>query len=566
MDNIRTAGKIMILVVIAAIGMAVIGARGWMSLNKAGDDMTRMYEKQLQGIRIIGDMNECMRVAQVRTYQAIADPARAQEVKKGQIQKLEEFQKHLDEYKNLIHRPEAMEQVRQLEENWNKFRDGAKATMAIAETGNSRGGLASYNSVMKKPCADLRDNLTKLLKMAQERAAEINAQNEVDNRNAIIGMTAITVIALVILAALAILITRAITTPLGNMIDTCNRLKARDFRQTGERATRSDEFGDVERALYDMCGSVNNFMHIISDSSNLIASSSEQLTANSHETAKAAMQVAENVTSAASVVAEQQRSVDKGSEQVSMISTSVDGMRMQAEQAAGSANNAATEARNGSSEVDGSVAQIKNVEKTVSDTAELVEKLGARSQEIGSIVETITGIAGQTNLLALNAAIEAARAGEHGRGFAVVAEEVRKLAEQSREAAEKISELISDIQNDTATAVTSMQDGRRAVVEGAQSVDGLRATFDHINDLINQVSSKVTTMSKSVDGVAGEASGIADEMQAIDNGAKKVSDEMQSVSAAAEEQSASSQEIASASDALAKLALDMQAELSKYKF
>ena len=85
--------------------------------------------------------------------------------------------------------------------------------------------------------------------------------------------------------------------------------------------------------------------------------------------------------------------------------------------------------------------------------------LGDRSQEVGQIVDTISGIAGQTNLLALNAAIEAARAGEQGRGFAVVAEEVRKLAEQSQEAAKHIADLISHIQADTEDAVQAMQEG-----------------------------------------------------------------------------------------------------------
>ena len=79
----------------------------------------------------------------------------------------------------------------------------------------------------------------------------------------------------------------------------------------------------------------------------------------------------------------------------------------------------------------------------------MIHALGAKSEQIGGIVETITGIAGQTNLLALNAAIEAARAGEQGRGFAVVAEEVRKLAEESQQAAERSPTLIAEIQTET---------------------------------------------------------------------------------------------------------------------
>lgn len=92
---------------------------------------------------------------------------------------------------------------------------------------------------------------------------------------------------------------------------------------------------------------------------------------------------------------------------------------------------------------------MSNIERAMAVSAGIIERLGERSKAIGGIVDTISEIAGQTSLLVLNLAIEAARAGEQGRGFAVVAEEVRKLAEQSQNAAKKITGLIFEIQQDT---------------------------------------------------------------------------------------------------------------------
>ena len=123
----------------------------------------------------------------------------------------------------------------------------------------------------------------------------------------------------------------------------------------------------------------------------------------------------------------------------------------------------------GAQEVGGSIEKIQSAAKNVAESAAIVDKLGARSKEIGTIVETISGIAEQTNLLSLNAAIEAARAGEHGRGFAVVADEVRKLASESAEAAQRIAELIMAIQKDTDAAVASMQTVSAATEEQSAS-------------------------------------------------------------------------------------------------
>ena len=567
MNNVKVAFKILLLVVIALIGMAVIGFRGWSGLSKAGNDMTNMYQNNLQAIALLGDEIEAMRVIQVRTYQAIADPVRYAEVKKGADKKVGDYEKAWGKYEQLASAmPELSGQVAQCKAAWQKYHASYESTMQAASSGNTATGLAEYNRSMKQATVALRDDLAKLLKATEEHAAAINAQNDEDNHAAVISMTVITIVAVAILVALSLMLTKAITAPLSDMIELADKLKSGNFHRTGERTDRGDEFGDALRALFDMRESLNKFMKDVSQSTSQIAAAAEELTANSSQTAKAALQVAENVTEASSQVAVQQGAVDSGKERIDTISSAVDGIRVEAQQVAENSNSAAQEAANGSGEVASSVEQIKNVEHTVQETAELVDKLGERSKEIGMIVDTISGIAGQTNLLALNAAIEAARAGEHGRGFAVVAEEVRKLAEQSQTAAQQIADLIGAIQEDTGSAVAAMQEGRTAVVEGAQSVESLREVFDHIQGLIDQVSAKVQAMSASVAGVAKEAEGVAREMQNIDNGAKRVADEMQSVSAASEEQSASSDEVLSASASLAKLATEMETELKKFQF
>jgi methyl-accepting chemotaxis protein len=234
-------------------------------------------------------------------------------------------------------------------------------------------------------------------------------------------------------------------------------------------------------------------------------------------------------------------------------------------QVAAQSAQAANKAKEGDKAVVKAVTQMVQVENTVNTSAQVVAKLGERSKEIGQIVDTISGIAGQTNLLALNAAIEAARAGEQGRGFAVVAEEVRKLAEQSQEAARKIAELIGEIQGDTDKAVLAMNEGTREVKNGNEVVNAAGTAFKEIAELVTQVSGQVREISAAIQQMASGSQQIVGAVKKIDLLSKKSADEAQSVSAATEEQLASMEEIAASSQALVIMAKELTKAVGEFK-
>ncbi len=178
-------------------------------------------------------------------------------------------------------------------------------------------------------------------------------------------------------------------------------------------------------------------------------------------------------------------------------------------------------AKEGGEEVDKAIKQMDVISEAVNSTAVIVEGLGTKSQEIGQIVVLITDIANQTNLLALNAAIEAARAGEQGKGFAVVAEEVRKLAEESGEAANRISELIKEMQAGAGNAVQAMQEGTREVSNGIQVVAHAGSAFKEIIDAVGTVNMQIQEVSAASEEMAASAQTAFESVQETASAAEK---------------------------------------------
>ena len=566
MDNIKVNVKILIMVVIAVVGMAIIGIRGAVSINDGHKQMQQMYDVEIKSVELLGNAESKMRTIQVRSMQVIADPTRLTELSKAQQKDISEMEAILQEYATLAKMDGSADGLDEMLGYWDSFKKSMPAVMTAVQQGGTQAGIDEYNRKGKDDTVKLRDSLNSMTNITKEKAKAANEAAIESGRSSMMVMLITTIVCVLLLLAFSYKLINSIRDALNIMVHVCDKLSSGNFIVRTEPSQRKDELGDVHRALYDMTLKIGDLLKEVSKTTEQMAAASQQLNSSSMESANAATSVAQSVADAAAVVVQQQTAVTNGTDSVASISQSVKSVSQETEEISLEADQAAKKAEAGNLVVEKSVNQIHSVEEKVRTTARLVDELGARSQEIGAIVDTISDLAGQTNLLALNAAIEAARAGEQGRGFAVVAEEVRKLAEQSATAAQQIADLIGRIQDDTSKAVASMDSDRQAVVQGAESVEGLRQVFEEINGLVIDVAGKIESMSDSIQHVADQSSEITNHMEQIDTGAAKVADNMQSISAATEEQSASAQEIASASDSLARQAQDVQEKLQKFKF
>ncbi|MBR4151985.1 MAG: cache domain-containing protein [Selenomonadaceae bacterium] len=376
-------------------------------------------------------------------------------------------------------------------------------------------------------------------------------------------------IALVVIVALCIFASNffigKMVGQLNSVVGAMKKISGGNLRINDLEIKTQDEIGALAESANDMKYRLQHLLTNIAQCSEKVAASSEELTASTQETNESITVVAQSMEVMTSGTAEQEQMIKILEEKFQAMCDRMDELSQTALEMEKIAQDSSTNANDGREKVDIAIEMMKNIEQQVTSSSKVIGELGRRSDEIGQIVETISGIAGQTNLLALNAAIEAARAAEHGRGFAVVAEEVRKLAEQSAEAATTISQLIATIQADTASAVESIENGNRCVAEGTKSVSDTGAAFVGIKEQSTKLTANVEKSLAGIGEVFMSNEEIFTAIKKVREIANQSSDNASSVSAATQEQSATMQEVAHASKTLAELANDMQREIEQFK-
>ena len=412
--------------------------------------------------------------------------------------------------------------------------DGALAALAsyqraFNEFRSNRGARVALEQEMVGQAQSVVDAAGKMM-------ADATAAMETQRSSAYMLLGIITVLAVVIGLAAATVISRMIVGPLRYTVQLAQRVADGDLSQS-ETVTRRDELGQLQQAMYAMTESLRGLIGRIGGGVGQIAAAAGQLSA---------------VTAQTSIGVQKQREeTDQVATAMHQMAATVQEVAQNAEQASLAARQADQQARQGDLVVQEAIGQIGNLSGEVEHSAQAIEELNAESGRIGSVLEVIRAVAEQTNLLALNAAIEAARAGEQGRGFAVVADEVRALARRTHDSTEEIESLIGNLQQVAQKAVEQMQTSRDLTQRTVDLASEAGIALGRITESV----STIEQMNQQIAAASEEQSAVAE----------NISESVTRVRDIGEQSASGSEQTASASAELARLGIELQGLVARFR-
>lgn len=280
---------------------------------------------------------------------------------------------------------------------------------------------------------------------------------------------------------------------------------------TGRRIEKSYQRKQVEQRKEIIEGIAGR----LAETTDQVSDVSETLSGNAKQSFAASSELASSMEGVASVTEQQLMIIEGNRNIIAQINDGIETINKTARKSSYKSNDSAAEAQNGSELTETLLKQIKEINKDVDASFVTIQELNQRSQAIESIIEVISGIADQTNLLALNAAIESARAGEYGKGFSVVANEVKKLAEQSQESSNNISEIIQQMMADSDQSVKAMANVKRSTAEGLEIAQNSNKVFQHISDASSEVAGQVQEISSLTEDLTVSSNKVNEAMENI---------------------------------------------------
>jgi methyl-accepting chemotaxis protein len=407
------------------------------------------------------------------------------------------------------------------ERDWQAYVAAVANTLAVIQSGDieqaSKLAASSVTPTYRRTMAEL-----KIIIESNARQANEATQAGVDTDRQVTWVLIIgSLVAVICAIALGLIVTRMITRPIYQSVESAARVASGDLTQA-IAVGGQDETGQLLKALSNMQGSLKGTVQQIANASDQLASAAEELTAVTDDSTRGLQRQNDEIQQAATAV--------------NQMTAAVEEVARNAASASQVSTQTADDALKGQRQVQQAVTAMNTMTVEINDSTQRVEALAGQIRDITKVLDVIRGIAEQTNLLALNAAIEAARAGEQGRGFAVVADEVRALAHRTQTSTGEIEAMITLVRNGADEAVQAMGKSQAIAVNTQTLATEAGLALERISEGVSQINERNLVIASA----AEEQAQVARE---VDRNLVNIQDLSAQTAAGANQTSASSQEL-----------------------
>ncbi|WP_284139325.1 MULTISPECIES: methyl-accepting chemotaxis protein [unclassified Virgibacillus] len=490
----------------------------------------------------------------------------------GDSQYIEKFDAHSKEFNELKERITAQIENQAQQEKLAVVFDNDMEINRVFENyvqgAVANGNAASALSYVKQ-AGDIREENVAML---DELTAAINKEREQavagakQEQNYTYTTQIVFLIASIVIGVISlIIISRIVSRNLNQVVHASDQIANGDLLVEPINYEGKDEIGRLATSINKVGENLRNILKEVAFVSETVRSHSNELTQSANEVKEGSEQIAVTMQQLASGSETQANRASELSAAMGNFSIKVQDSNQNGELVALASNEIKTMTNDGSKLMKDSTAQMAIIDGIVKEAVHKMQGLDEQSKQISQLVNVIKDIAEQTNLLALNAAIEAARAGEQGRGFAVVADEVRKLAEQVSASVGDITGIVKTIQEESGSVAASLQHGYDEVEKGSSQIKSTNETFQGISMFVNEMASNIQLVTKNLSEIVDESlemNGSIEEIAAI---SEESTAGVEEASASSQQTSSSMEEITQSSEELAKLSMQLNTLLKKFK-
>jgi len=538
--NLSTRAKLLYGFGLMVVLLVTVSTLEYSAMNRLQESQRALYQRDIQlAFDLLGLRNSINRERVVLLSLVVADDGQRRELLQAAVRERTQSAALADRI--AARKPENAEQaapfvrLETVRQEYREFRD--REVLPALEAGNAERGTSLILGPLQERFAALRGIADQLGDQQLAEAERRMQENEAMVDQAQQALIGVNLFAILIGLLLVFLLERLIATPLRDATTVAQRIATGDLTVAVPGAKGSDEVGQLLQALDAMVGSWKQQIGELNAGIATLSSAAGEILAGTIQSASSAAETAAAVSETTATVEEVKQTALLSSQKARSVSDA--------------AQRATQTADEGRRTVEGGVDGMQAVQEQMESIATTIVRLSERSQAIAEIIASVGGLADQSNLLAVNAAIEAAKAGEHGKGFAVVAQEVKDLAEQSRQATRQVRAILGDIQKAIGAAVMTTEQASKSVASGV--------------DQMSHAGEAIRTLAASISDAAQAAIQIAASSQQQLAGMDQVALAMENIKQASAENAAGSKQSEASAQNLHALGQRLKALSERFK-